>query len=206
LVGDAAISNNGGNPNAPASAFVDKWRNSFNRTASRVGAAPADAGGDSDTATATAAAPGKSGGQPGKFDIGAGDSIGVGFNRAAGLGGVSADSVTMPEAALADAAGSRNPQQVLDFVQTHPERFQGKTVLLSSGLMNAGRDPKAALPIVSAQLDALKAAGANVVLAGVDTGKFGQYNTALAAIADEKGRAVRGAAADRQRASGAAGL
>lgn len=151
---------------------VSDYVGSMNRAMS---GAPAAAG---DTVTAST----------NKFDMAGGDSIGVGFIRAAKLGGQAVDSVTMPEAATAEAAGSRNPQQALDFVKTHPENFQGKTVLWSSGLMNAGAtNAAAALPIVGAQLDALKAAGANVVLAGVDTGKFSDYNAGLAKIAADHG-------------------
>lgn len=163
------ISANGGDPNAPASAFVSMWRNKYAATARQVGA----------PAAASAA--------PGTFDLAAGDSIAYGSQKFGGLGGKGAGRVADPEGALAHAAGGRNPQQGLDFIRTHPEEFQGKTVFWSSGLMNAGANPQAALPLVGEQLDALKAAGANVVLAGVDTGKFAQYNPALAAIADEKG-------------------
>jgi len=128
-------------------------------------------------------------GTPGKFDMAAGDSIGVGHIRAAGLGGVAVNDVKMPEAALADAAGSRNPQQGLDFINAHPERFQGKSVLWSSGLMNAraalAANPAAVFATVGDQLDALKKAGAMPVLAGVDQGTFSVYNDDLKRIADQ---------------------
>jgi len=122
--------------------------------------------------------------------VAGGDSIGVGLNQNNALEGTSAGSVTSPEAALADAAGSRNPQQGLDYIKTHPERFAGKNVLWSSGLFNAGGPEKAraALGKVGEQIDALKAAGAsNVVLVGLDTGRFAFLNPELERIATEKG-------------------
>lgn len=121
------------------------------------------------------------------FDIAGGDSIGVGHIRYGGLGGTAVNSVTAANAADADAAGGRNPQQALNFINAHPERFQGKKVLWSSGLMNAGADPGAALSTVGQQLDALKAVGASVVLAGVDQGKFGAYNADLQKLASDRG-------------------
>lgn len=124
----------------------------------------------------------------GSFDLAAGDSIAVGSIRHGGIGGHAVTLKGDPGAADADAAGGRNPQEALDYIAAHPDRFAGKTVLWSSGLMNAGiSGAQAALPTVEKQIDALKAAGANPVLVGVDQGKFSQYNSALAAIADSKG-------------------
>jgi hypothetical protein len=122
--------------------------------------------------------------------VAGGDSIGVGLNQNNKLEGTSAGSVASPEGALADAAGSRNPQQGLDYIKTHPERFAGKNVLWSTGLFNAGgpEAAKAALGKVGEQIDALKAAGAaNVVLVGLDTGRFAFLNPELERIAAEKG-------------------
>lgn len=134
------------------------------------------------------AAPQEAAVKPRAFDFAAGDSIAVGSIRHGGVGGNAITLVSNPGSADADAAGGRNPQQGLDYIVAHPERFQGKTVLWSSGLMNAGTSGASqALPVVEQQLDALKAAGANVVLVGVDQGKFDQYNAALSAIAEAKG-------------------
>lgn len=119
----------------------------------------------------------------GAFDMAGGDSIGYGLATHAKLGGFVVGDKTEPGGAGADAAGSRNPQEGLDFIKTHPERFAGKRVLWSSGLMNAGADPRAALPLVGEQLDAIKAAGGAPVLVGVDQGKFDSYNDELRRIA-----------------------
>jgi hypothetical protein len=127
--------------------------------------------------------------------VAGGDSIGVGLNKSNKLGGTTAGDVKSPEAALSDAAGSRNPQQGLDYIKTHPERFAGKNVYWSTGLFNAGGPDKAraALPKVAEQLDALKEAGANaVVLVGLDKGRFAALNDELAKIAAAKGVAFGG--------------
>jgi hypothetical protein len=128
--------------------------------------------------------------QPGKFDLGAGDSIGFGFQSAAGLPGSRTAHSTDAAAPDSDAAGGRNPQDNLAYIEAHPEKFAGKTVLWSSGLMNGDLThyaPEFQLQFVGRQLDALKAAGATPVLAGVDTGKFAPYNAQLAQIAQQHG-------------------
>jgi muramidase (phage lysozyme) len=111
-----------------------------------------------------------SGGGP---DLAEGDSIGVGFQKYGGLAG--------------NAVGGRNPQAVLDNIagnlQSDPNYYQGKTVLLSSGTMN-GPDQ---IDRVSQQIKSIQDAGGKVVLAGVDTGKFAPYNDQLGGIAKQAG-------------------
>lgn len=91
-----------------------------------------------------------------------GDSIGTGYIRFGGVGGKWAPS---PADTNADAAVSRTPQQVLDFITTRPKGyFAGKPVILSTGVSN---DPSQ-VTLVPAQIKALREAGAtDVQVAGV---------------------------------------
>lgn len=96
--------------------------------------------------------------------IAAGDSIARGYQRFAGLGGTGVDMKTMPGADQADAAGGRSPQEVLDFIRAHPERYRGQKVLLSTGVSN---DPSQAA-LVPEQIKALQDAhAAQIRVAGV---------------------------------------
>jgi hypothetical protein len=104
------------------------------------------------------------GAAPKPFDLTVGDSIAGGLVRYAGLPGKMGAN---PSATEADAANSRSPQQVLDFIASRPEGyFQGKNVLLSTGASN---DPSQ-IDRVPQQVKALQDAGAaSVTILGVGT-------------------------------------
>lgn len=125
---------------------------------------------------------------PVKFDQTVGDSIAVGFNKFGGIPGTSIGRVSTPGAAAFSAAGGRNPQQVLDYITANQEFLRGQNVLLSSGLMNAGGPEKAeqSMDLVQQQIEALKSVNSNLVLAGVDRGRFAQINPQLAALATKE--------------------
>lgn len=113
--------------------------------------------------TPTASAPSASSPSPSPAQWTAvGDSIGTGYIRFGGVGGKWA---TSPADTNADAAVSRTPKQVLDFITTRPNGyFAGKPVILSTGVSN---DPSQ-VALVSDQIKALRAAGATQVqVAGV---------------------------------------
>jgi hypothetical protein len=89
----------------------------------------------------------------------------------------------------AAAVGGRDPTGNLDYVNAHPDEFQGKKIFWSTGLMNAGEtaeEARTALPKVREQLDTLvNKLHAQVVLVGVDKGKFAPLNKELDALASE---------------------
>lgn len=153
--GDAAIRANGGDPDAPAKAFTDMWRQKYAAAERRF------AGG--------AAAVGNA------YVIG--DSLGVGMKSQGKLEG--------------DAVGGRNPTAVLAAINQQAPNLKGKTVLLSTGASNgAGQVDE----IVPQQLEALKSAGANAVMVGVDDKKYPGVNAKLADIAQKNGVPFTGAA------------
>jgi hypothetical protein len=126
----------------------------------------------------------------GSFTYGGGDSIGLGIIKNAGVPGTTAPITTAKGAEHADGVGSRNPQQALDFIQAHPDRFEGQDVIWSTGLMNSGgvKNAEKNLELVGNQIDAMKEAKANnIVIAGVDQGKYLELNDKLEALAKEKG-------------------
>jgi hypothetical protein len=140
---------------------------------------------------------------PQAFDAAGGDSIGLSAIKNADLPGTFADDKTKPvytgadrknpvkgrDAGQAMTVGGRDPTGNLDYVNAHPDEFQGKKVFWSTGLMNAGltaEEARAALPKVREQLDTLvNGLKAQVVLVGVDKGKFAPLNKELEALAAE---------------------
>lgn len=107
-----------------------------------------------------------------------GDSIGYGlakFNHLAGN--------TQPGA---------NPEVVFNNIQKNlqgdPSYYQGATVLLSPGTMNMGvkpEDQSRLMGFIPRQIQAIKAAGGNVVLVGADQGRWAAFNDELKKIADQ---------------------
>lgn len=86
------------------------------------------------------------------------------------------------------AASGRTTDQTLAQINANPKQYAGADVLLSTGMSNdlmGGRSIDDAMTNVASQLDALRAAGANVALAGVGSGVPGyqQANARLAQIA-----------------------
>lgn len=86
------------------------------------------------------------------------------------------------------AASGRTTEQTLAQINANPKQYAGADVLLSTGMSNdlmGGRSLDDAMTNVASQLDALRAAGANVALAGVGSGVPGyqQANARLAQIA-----------------------
>ena len=86
------------------------------------------------------------------------------------------------------AASGRTTEQTLAQINANPKQYAGADVLLSTGMSNdlmGGRSIDDAMTNVASQLDALRAAGANVALAGVGSGVPGyqQANARLAQIA-----------------------
>lgn len=86
------------------------------------------------------------------------------------------------------AASGRTTDQTLAQINANPKQYAGADVLLSTGMSNdlmGGRSLDDAMTNVASQLDALRAAGANVALAGVGSGVPGyqQANARLAQIA-----------------------
>lgn len=162
------ISANGGDPSAPSSSFVNKWRATFQRTAARIG-------GSGTSATAAT---------PDTFDQAIGDSIAVQQVKH-GVGGTEAPFKSEglgPAGATARVGDS--PQQVLDRINTL-DKVPG-TVFLSSGASN---NPDQA-GFVGDQIDALKAKGAqNIVVPGVGPGvkNAAAVNASLKSVVEEHG-------------------
>lgn len=118
-------------------------------------------------------------------DIAVGDSIAAGAIRHAGVGGSEADFKTganAPGSARVGAPTSEVLRRINNMVATDPESFRGKNVLLSTGASNSPND----LAPVADQLNALKAAGANVTMLGVGP-KFPGVNDKLQTMATQAG-------------------
>lgn len=174
LVPPEHIRANGGDPNAPASAFTGKWRSTFNRTADGItppGAAP----------EAPPAAP------PAAFDHGAGDSI-TAQQINHGMPGSVADFKTgadLPGTARVGAPPSEVLRRITDEVAANPKAFSGVN-FLSSGASN---NPNHA-GFVGDQIDALKKGGATaVVVPGVGPGvkNADAVNASLKSVVEEHG-------------------
>jgi len=163
------ISANGGDPSAPASAFVSKWRATFQRTAANVaGAVPASGGGEA----------------PSGFDQAVGDSIAVQqVNH--GVGGAAAPFKSDGLGPVGTTARvGDSPDQVLQRINTLDKA--PPTVFLSSGASN---NPDQA-GYVGDQIDALKAKGAqNIVVPGVGPGvkNAAAVNASLKSVVEEHG-------------------
>jgi hypothetical protein len=87
------------------------------------------------------------------------------------------------------AASGRTTDQTLAQINSNPQRYAGKGVILSSGISNdlmGGRSVDDAMTNVASQLDALSKAGAKVALVGVGSGVPGyqEANARLKQIAD----------------------
>jgi hypothetical protein len=153
------ISGNGGDPNAPASAFTAHWQQTFERHASRATpAAPSVAGG---------AAPPPATGAP----IAIGDSIARGFQKFGGAGGTGKDLDAADT--TVHAAGGRSPSTILTYLKSQPDgSLNGQPVLLSTGVSNGPGQ----INLVPEQLAELKRMGAgpiSVVGVGTKAGEEG---------------------------------
>jgi|GEM_PF-5020776 len=152
---------NGGDPNAPASTFVDLWRERYERAA--LGPSTGSGGGGIGAGTEPAAAPAA----PPKFDLAFGDSIAVQQIRH-GVGGKEGQrGRALAQQRGATAVIGDTPAMVLARLQaTPPEQFKGRTIFLSPGTSN---NP-AQVAIVGQELDLLQKAGARAVVPGVGPG------------------------------------
>jgi hypothetical protein len=121
---------------------------------------------------------------PSEFTAAFGDSIAVGFKKAAGIGG--------------NPVSGRNPAEVLASLNdTDLSKLEGKNVFLSSGAsnINANRpnttfaQQTAEMEQVKAQIDRLQSEGARVTLSGVGGGvaNADQVNARLKQIAEDTG-------------------
>lgn len=174
VVAPENIRANGGDPNAPASQFVDLWRVRYERAAGF----PVEPGGTAPRAPTAAA--------PGGLDLAFGDSIAVQQIRH-GIGG--REGPRGGNQAAATAVVGDTPQQVLARIRATPAaQFAGKTIFLSPGTSN---NP-AQVAMVGQELDVLRQAGAKaVVVPGVGPGvpNQGAVNAQLKQIADQHGAA-----------------
>lgn len=112
------------------------------------------------------------------------DVYAVGDSHAGGLiryGGLKGTMGADPSAVNADAANSRSPKQVYDYIASRPaDYWKGKSVTLSTGVSN---DPSQ-VDLVPWQIQALKDRGANVVgVAGF--GPKGAAGTDMRPVADK---------------------
>jgi hypothetical protein len=167
LVGEAAISQNGGNPNAPASTFVAKWEKEFNRRLAQV---KGDSGAPVDNMTAV------------------GDSIAAHLVRKAGVNGREYNFERRDDSTAVSGYG---PTQIQDVIDKMPdEDVKGRNVVLSSGVSN---NP-AQIDQVARQIQTLKARGAaTVTVLGVGNHpKLAGVNDQLSTIAQENGAAFAG--------------
>lgn len=167
LVAPQNIRANGGDPNAPASVFVQHWQQVYDRTG-----APAQTGAAAAPVTFSAW----------------GDSIAAQQIRHGVAGQEDAQNKGQPIAAGKTAAVGDTPERVLQRITSaDPAQFAGKTIFLSSGASN---DPSQ-VNLVADQVDALKKAGAtNIVIPGVGPAveaKAPNTNAQLKLIADKTG-------------------
>ena len=181
------ISANGGDPNAPASQFVQKWRNTYEQRAARLGAPGAASAPEAGVRTSTAPVPATTGGEI----TAVGDSLAAHLVRRAGAQGKE-DRARVGSYREGDTAVSGwNPDQVLgDIIPKIPEaQLRGQTVALSTGISNAtsGEIDRHLTETIPAQIAALRERGAkNIVLMGVGTDpKLAGVNDRLAQIAEQ---------------------
>ncbi len=189
LVGPAAVRANGGDPNAPASAFLNLWKNKYQQHADRVASfngatAAGTAEAQPSTRGAAPAAPGASNGAAKQFDLNVGDSIAVQQINHKGAG------VTAPyKGEGLGPAGSTarvgdSPETVLARIKTQDK--VPATVFLSSGASN---NPDQA-GFVGDQIDELKAKGAqDIVVPGVGPGvkNAAAVNASLRSVVEQHG-------------------
>lgn len=178
LVSPAAIRNNGGDPNAPASQFTSMWAKRFDAAPSFASAPSAFVGLPTARAGGAAAPPTASN----AYFIG--DSVADGLKSAT-------------PGALGRTQAGASPQAVQNSIaSTDPKDLQGKTIYLSSGASNA-YDPKA-MAAVGSQIQTLVDKGVdpkNIRLLGVgDRADFtaNNVNDQLAAIAARTGATFTG--------------
>lgn len=124
------------------------------------------------SSSTTSTTPSDAGGAP---DMHVGDSI------ARGLSGETGDGTATDSTQV-----GRSSKGVLEWLKSQDaDKFKGKTIRLSSGILNSPSD----LQSVEEQLKLLKAAGAKVQLVGVPTNnsQFSSLNPKLKALADKYG-------------------
>jgi hypothetical protein len=93
--------------------------------------------------------------------------------------------------------GGRNPEAVFKNIESNlkmdPDYYRDSTVVLSPGIMNTNdKNRDAMLKFVPWQIQAIKNAGGNVVLTGVDKGSWKQFNPYLKQLADQTGATFGG--------------
>lgn len=178
LVPTENIRANGGDPNAPASAFINKWDREVNR---RLGG----------TTLLTEGRPQQ---QEVPRPLAVGDSIAAHTIR---RGAAEGTEYNTAQKADSTAVSGYSPEKVRGVIEGIPKaRVDGKNVVLSTGLSNADdpNDPRQ-LALVVDQIAALKEKGAaSVTVLGVGTHeKFtGKTNDALAKIAADAGAKFAG--------------
>jgi hypothetical protein len=157
LVPRTNIESNGGNPDAPASAFVNKFQQRYDDLRAKV-VGPSGA-----TAPQAQAQPASApGGTAPKLEVW-GDSLGVGLNTQLKTAGTT--------------HGGDSPQTILDNIQKQPKEYwQGKTITLSSG-SNGNQ-----MPVVEDTIKYLQGNGANVMVVGYGP-KFPEKNAQLSEMA-----------------------
>jgi hypothetical protein len=183
-----AIGGNGGNPDAPASQFVQKWRNTYESRSAKLGAPGAA---PSPTATTAPSTPPAAAGAPEPITA-VGDSLAAHLVRRGGAQGKE-DAARVGSYREGDTAVSGwNPTRVLnDIIPKLPaERVNGHSVALSTGISNAANAQEVQTALnetIPAQIAALREKGAkNIVLMGVGTDpKLAGVNDRLAQIAKE---------------------
>lgn len=170
-----AISANGGDPNAPASAFAAKWRDKFTQVAANIGRSPVM----SDAAQ-------EGGGNVVAF----GDSIAAHLVRKAGTGGQESGKVGIYNSGDTAVSGF-GPMGVLQVIAATPDdAIRGKNIVLSTGTSNDPENKwKDSIPM---QIAALKGKGAaSVTVMGVGS-KYSDRNSELAQIAASSGASFAG--------------
>ncbi len=159
------ISANGGNPDAPASAFVDKVRNLYSRKASQAV-------------------------KPDESVVAFGDSIAAHLVRKAGAGGKESGVVRSYRPGDTAVSGY-DPIEVLKVISEAPDTsIRGKNIVLSTGTSN---DPENKFEgSIPAQIAMLRSKGAaSVTVMGVGT-KYADRNARLEQIATENGATFSG--------------
>lgn len=181
LVSPENITANGGDPNAPASAFIAKWRSTFQRHAAGFSSGL--------TPPSGALSSGPDGAAPAS-PVAIGDSIAAQLIRNTD-GAVAGAEYGTSARDDSTATVGHSPAAVLGTIGKTPAgNIQGRDVFLSTGISN---DPSQ-LDLVSQQIAALKQRGArSVTVLGVgNAARVAGLNDQLATIANDNGAAFAG--------------